>query len=117
MFLIISNASPEPAVNPLCSTGGDSVCRGGGGEEEAEMVPKDPPSSAPQHRGDPERRRPSPWPVSPPPPRMWATVGQPPARPSAFVPAEAPGTGAPGATPLPAAACLLKAHLEMMTEE
>lgn len=59
------------------------------------------------------------WPL---PHRTRAMAGQPPARPSAFVPAEPLGTGAPRATPppgllLPAAACLLKTHLEIMTEE
>lgn len=131
MFLIIWNASPEPVVNPLCRTGGDSICRGGGEEEEeGEMVPKDLPSL---HRGTavilnvtvqclgwcPELGSGSVWPL---PQRTWAMAGQSPARPSAFIPAKLLGTGAPRATPppgllLPAAACSLKTHLEIMTEE
>lgn len=56
------------------------------------------------------------------PHRTWAMAGHPPARLSTFVPTEPLGTVALRATPplgllLPAAACLLRTHLEIMAEE
>lgn len=55
-FLIIWNAPPEPAVNPLRGTGGDGICWGGEEEEEEGEVVR--------HCSDPERRNPSPRPLS-----------------------------------------------------
>lgn len=111
-FLIIWNASPEPAVNPL---GPEETAFAGAVRRRrvrwsgtALIL-----NVAIHHLGHcPELGSRSAWPL----------MGQPLARPSAFVPAEPLGTGAAGATPppgllLPAAACLLKTHLEIMTEE
>jgi len=110
VFLSVWNASPEPGVNPLCRTGADGVCRGGG-EEEGEKVPKDLPTL---HRWDPERCRPSPWSVSRA--GQWERVAaapldvgdgwQPPCHPSALIPAEPPGTGLVG-PPLTPSSCAL----------